>query len=422
MLFLPLGRKGFVLGTHGQAILDWVNTAIHSPELLSPVALTPHAHKALLTLITMLNSLPAESEVLQFILQHMKESIDVVATVVNGKIVPNTTFVLDSASTVPRTILDTCSNAGTYVFTHLETGKQYIGSATSLPVRLAGHLSQLAGELQPSIVHDFIHNNGGLSSVNWGPVYNTYNFVAEYNATYPIHWVSKGEWQILQAFTQFLPRLLEQSLFTAFSPELNSEMLTVYFNHVSFNTDALTIFDYDRNGSKPIDVFNIITGDHFTRLASVTAASIFLFGQKDRRHIVRKHLGALSGIKWSAPHASAPRVVIAEVGQSLTDRIVPGRPDHNYLPLEIPGLVLSALQLPFIYIYNANFELVGTFTSFSEAMKVLNPSLANLTARQLEIKSRVLQRRCNWHVQVNTESGLVYTARHPSLVNRKKSS
>lgn len=184
----------------------------------------------------------------------------------------------------------------------------------------------------------------------------------------------------------------------------------------------LSVFDYDLRGAKPIDVFDVLTGDWITRLASVSAASLFFFGVKDRRHIVRKHLGALSGIKWSGPNATASRAVIAEVGQPLVDRPVPARLPHSHSPLNIPGLDLNTLVRPLIYIYNTSFGIVGTFPSFAQAIGALSPNMAaGLTSRQLEVKSRGLQRRCNWHATTDTERGAVYTARHPSLVTRKTS-
>lgn len=125
-----------------------------------------HANKALVTLITMLNSLPQDSVVLQFILENLNSSVNVVSTVFNGTVIPNTTYVLDSLATVPRIIVDNCSASGVYSFTHLDTAKQYIGSACSFPIRLSGHLSQLSGDMVPSILHKYIMEHGGLPSIN----------------------------------------------------------------------------------------------------------------------------------------------------------------------------------------------------------------------------------------------------------------
>lgn len=108
--------------------------------------------------------------------------------------------------------------------------------------------------------------------------------------------MSKGELDILKAFSQFLPRLLEQSLFTQFKPTLN-ESLIVLFDYVKFDPHWLTVYDYQLSGAKPVDIYNFVTGEHLRRVASISAASILLYGSADRRHIVRRSLGALSGLK-----------------------------------------------------------------------------------------------------------------------------
>lgn len=109
--------------------------------------------------------------------------------------------------------------------------------------------------------------------------------------------MSKGELDILKAFTQFLPRLLEQSLFSSYLPSLNGDALTVYFNYVKFDSQLLAVYDYLLNGSKAVDLYDVLTGDHLRRVASISAASLLILGNQERRHIIKRHLGALSGIK-----------------------------------------------------------------------------------------------------------------------------
>lgn len=74
-------------------------------------------------------------------------------------------------------------------------------------------------------------------------------------------WVSKGELDILQAFSQFLPRVLEQSLFDSVTPNLNGGTANVFFNHVRFDESTLGLYDYKLSGAKPIDIFDIDTGE-----------------------------------------------------------------------------------------------------------------------------------------------------------------
>src|SRR4051812_36325979 len=66
----------------------------------------------------------------------------------------------------------------------------------------------------------------------------TFNFTDMFNSLHPLNNLSVGVRDILQAFTQFLPRVLEQSLISGTNPELNGGGM-VYFNHVSFSAALL---------------------------------------------------------------------------------------------------------------------------------------------------------------------------------------
>lgn len=167
-------------------------------------------------------------------------------------------------------------------------------------------------------------------------------------------------------------------------------------------------------------MFNINTGEWIRRVSSITAASILIFGSADRRHIIRQYLGALSGVKWSEG-----RVIITHPGQPLTDKPVQYWIAHNHSPLEVPNFPLASLNLPFVYIFTLDllpFPGQYTFLTYSAAIQYLSPeACSGLTSKQAEVKSRGLQRNCNFHNTTKTESGPVYIARHPSLVNRKRS-
>jgi hypothetical protein len=95
-----------------------------------------------------------------------------------------------------------------------------------------------------------------------------------------------------------------------------------------------------------VDVYNFITGEHMFRLSSISAASIYFFGSKLRRHLVRRHIGALSGMKWSAKDALVSRVMVTHPGTSLIDQPVVHRSEHQNSPLEIPDMLLTSLELP----------------------------------------------------------------------------
>lgn len=392
-----------------------------NPQLLADLNYTQYSAKALTTLITMLNSLPEGNTVLEFILNNLHHASNVTASLVNGTIVPTITHLLPNIASIPNIIVKTCSTAGVYMFQHIETGQIYIGSSCNLAIRAAGHLSQFSGALQPFPFHIEVNKLGGYSSVLWSSVYTTFSFTAVFENLHPGVWLSKGELQILQAFTQFLPRLLEQSLFTRFTPSLNSS-LVVYFDFVKFDTHLLTVYDYALNGAKPVDIFNFLTGEHIRRVASISAASLFLYGSNDRRHIIRRSLGALSGITWTASNAITPRVMVTSPGVPLSNLVINHRPSSIKGPLSLPGIDLNSLPAPFIYIYDLEFNLIDQYLSYSSAIMALSPLLTyGLTNKPAERYSRCLQRACNLNKTANTEKGKVYVARHPSMINRKQS-
>jgi hypothetical protein len=113
----------------------------------------------------MINSLPEGSVVLKFILANLHPNFEVTASVVNGKIVPNVLYNLPNITAVPSEIIQSVRSGGTYLFQHIDTLQQYIGSSCNLSIRLAGHLSQFSGSLPPFEFHKIVNANGGLASV-----------------------------------------------------------------------------------------------------------------------------------------------------------------------------------------------------------------------------------------------------------------
>lgn len=96
------------------------------------------------------------------------------------------------------------------------------------------------------------------------------------------------------------------------------------------------------------------------------------------------------------PNAPTPRVMVTHPGIPLTDLPVDHRPERVSDPLTIPGVPLADLVLPFVHIFDINFNLIGQFPSYSAAIMALSPVLtAGLTSKQAEVKSRGLQRVCN---------------------------
>lgn len=211
-----------ILGTHGQAVLDWFTAVQTDPNLLAPVIITEQIKAALQTLITMLNSLPLDNTVLRFILENLNTTFATVGSVVEGKLVPAVTYTFNSLHVIPNAIMADCTMGGVYVFDHLPSLQQIVGSALKFWSRVGGHLQQFTGSLGYMPFHTYVMENGGIASITWGPIYHTFSFVTEFLKTNPNYVFSQGKAQILEAFSQFLPRVLEQSLFTEYTPSLNT--------------------------------------------------------------------------------------------------------------------------------------------------------------------------------------------------------
>lgn len=121
------------------------------------------------------------------------------------------------------------------------------------------------------------------------------------------------------------------------------------------------------------------------------------------------------------PLATVGRVLLALPRQVFTNKVV-YRVTPNWDALSIPGFSLDSLNPAFVYIYDAMFNLVGTYPSYSRAIMFLSPiATQSMAHKRAERLSRGLQRACNWNKLVDTEYGKVYVARHPSRVTRNKS-
>lgn len=111
------------------ALKDILQVHFNNPELLTSLVLTKHAIPALDTLALMLDSLPADSVLVDLILQKFAESIKVLANIVDGKLVTTHEYLLQSSHVVNSQIKELWQCGGVYVFTQLDTGLQYVGSA-----------------------------------------------------------------------------------------------------------------------------------------------------------------------------------------------------------------------------------------------------------------------------------------------------
>lgn len=400
------------------ALKDILQVHFNNPELLTSLVLTKHAIPALDTLALMLDSLPADSVLVDLILQKFAESIKVLANIVDGKLVTTHEYLLQSSHVVNSQIKELWQCGGVYVFTQLDTGLQYVGSAINFSRRLGYHLLQFNSYAPSFNFHDVINSAGGISAIAWAPVYATVNFLVEFQAAFPSHVLSRGEYQILEAFSQFLPRILETGLLNELTPALNFNSLSVYFNHVHFDPPSLLNFTDSLAGPNafPVAICDAITGKQLHLAASILSAAAFLGVSRQN---LKAHLGKTKGFFSTVLNTI---VTANKLGQALVNAPVVSRLTPSWPPLVLVNLALTSLAGNLIYVYLPDrATLRATYPSYSQAFFGLNPHKSRgMTTKQAEVSSRSMQRACNWDKLVSTESGDFYIARNPAFVTRKK--
>lgn len=128
--------------------------------------------------------------------------------------------------------------AGCYLFFLNSTLDQYIGSSINIKTRFIGHRDSFSSSKKQKTLRLY-RVAGGLKHFSFGTIYLCPNFYNLFINAHPLYTLSTGEYNLLMALTQLMPRILEQSLLNAFNSELNGENSTVLF---SYNKFDLSIF------------------------------------------------------------------------------------------------------------------------------------------------------------------------------------
>jgi hypothetical protein len=148
--------------TNAYIIHDLIAQLQSQSDLLYPPIITPHAQVAINCLVDMVNSLPTDSPVLSYIIANHLNPVDVLATMVDGKI-----SLLQQPRLFPEgfTLEGITRDSGVYIWNHLLTeSNSYIGSAANSFKRIDQHIDQFAGVRPMFKVHRFALTNGGVHS------------------------------------------------------------------------------------------------------------------------------------------------------------------------------------------------------------------------------------------------------------------
>lgn len=221
-------------------IQNLTNDLLMDQQLLAPIVLSDSALSAIDTLNAMLESISNGSHAkpifLDFLNDNIKYSVDVLALNVDGQLVPNTL-----SSIVTTSTHDISSNAGCYLLQNSNVSSMYIGSAVDFVPRMSFHFNALNSGIHINRYHSQLLESEGVNGVYWGYVYSTVNYFALAKDTLVGYKLSLGETDFLKALTEFVPHVLEQSLLTEFSPNLNKS-LNIPFTHTSWDYTRLTSY------------------------------------------------------------------------------------------------------------------------------------------------------------------------------------
>lgn len=381
---------------------------ILSGRLLCPSVISPTAKVAIRVVDDMLRSLAVDNPVLLHITNVAMQSeslLEVTASVKDGLLSPSSVIEF-AGGNIP--INKVPNDTGVYVFTEQVVApgqtevRQAIGSAVDLNRRVADHKDQFLGLSKPTSLHNIGKTLGGLSAFSWGTIYTVPNSLSSFYQAYPGYTLSQGEYDILMAVTQLVPRILEQSLFHHFKSELSGKDRLVRFTYTKFNAGSLAIPLVQGKTAKSIDIFR----DGELVLVAVSqsqCAQVLGMGYKTVTHYLNNIMPVQSPLLGLVNLQSS-----GYIGPLSTEPI-----DHRqypvYAPLVIAGFEPNTLDPGTLYAFTEDFELYGTFPSMSNAAAQLHPS--HLVPRTMR---NIIQRSTNMDNPVLTHSGLLYFAENPN--------
>ncbi len=233
----------------------------------------------------MYNALSTDNLVRQFVDSKLQESIQVTASLDSeGKLRPNIAVQFDKETSAPSSTIS--NKTGCYQYTYNKDGSRYVGKASQFNDRHKGHKDAVRNE--SSEFHRFVKTNGGWSVFSWGTLYITPSFLYDFKILYPFYQLSKGEVMFLAHITQLYPGILEQSLITGTTPELNKDD-TVYFVYTHWNNEWLKQNAPRDPKAKQVVVYNTISVEPIIGPYSIANITDILGVSKD---IVPRYLNS----------------------------------------------------------------------------------------------------------------------------------
>lgn len=386
-------------------ILNLLNDLQEDPNLLTPMrSLTPHAMKAQDVLIKMYESVP-EGEFITFIREYVRYHVIVEGNIINGELkCSKNTSLLSSLKGVG-------SNSIIYMlYSKYRTETYYIGSASNAFSRLSQHQDSIRGLRECDNVHRKLLSIGRSSDVMRGSVYTLINYSKLAVIKLPNYQFSQGEAIILRATTEFILRILEQSLITEFGTPLNNTS-SVLFTHTSWDPGLLTVYDYLKDGSRAVQITSVLTGELIRPvIPSISQAADLL---QISRNIANRYLQSSDGF-FSGVFGC--QVALGLVATDLHKKHIVHRASTNYPTLTLPGGPLEDLEGHVVWVFYPNkTDFIGPFVNYTAAARELNPSLFIDTIRSPSNISVPFKRIANYEKLLSTQKGQFYIAYNPKL-------
>jgi hypothetical protein len=298
----------------------------HDSNLLVPIThLSSHATQALEVLQEMVGSLP-EGPFLDFI-NNLEYSTNVFGYCLPlpGIGVKNGLTTNYSQSITQPHIGLTEDSLVYMLYVKENSAVYYIGSASNGLNRIGQHLDSLKGLRPQDGVHIKLLSLG--KPVYFGKIYTSTNYFNLAIRTIPNYQFSQGEVFILRALTEFVIRVLEQSLITTFHPEINSKY-PVLFTYTSWDPKLLSVYDFAIDGSRAVQILNATNGKVIRSfVTSIEQASQIL---QISRNMANRYLQSNVGF-YSTVFGC--QVTLGVIGTSLFNKpIIHRKPEKSIYP------------------------------------------------------------------------------------------
>jgi len=340
-------------------IVNNLITAMESdPNLLVPIVeLTALTAKK--TLIQMVESLP-EGPFLEFLNNYVKYSVEVFASLdCNGNLV----FKGIKGITTP--LIAVTDNSSVYALScYNDFVNYYIGSASNTFNRISQHLDCLRG-LRPSDgVHKRLLDLCEIPNIYWSTIYGSVNY---YKLALlflpPTYELSLGEVQILRAFTEFVVRILEQSLISHLEPAYNSLTNLVVFTYNVWDAGLLNVYNFLSDGSRGVQILNAITGEIIrAKVSSIAQACDIL---QISRNMANRYLNSSEGF-YSVIFGC--QVTLGVIGMALYAKKISKLPYTN-------STALTDLPPYLVWLFKENkTDFLGPYVNYTQTARALSPS------------------------------------------------